>query len=160
VSAGEGLVLRDLAAGDAVPLACLHARCFERPWGASALARLLAVPAVGGQALFEAQSGVPAAFNLWSAAGGWAEILTFCVAPDRRRQGLGRALLRAGIERLAASGTFDLQLEAAAGNAAARALYEGAGFVHVGRRPGYYAGAVGAREDALIYALSLAGEQG
>jgi len=52
------------------------------------------------------------------------------------------------------AGARRLLLEVASGDAAARALYAGAGFVEVGRRTRYYPrGAVA--EDALVLALRL-----
>jgi ribosomal-protein-alanine N-acetyltransferase len=75
-----------------------------------------------------------------------AEILTFAVVPEARRQGAGRALLRAAAAESAARGAADLFLEVAESNTPARALYAAEGFAPVGRRPGYY----GPGHDALV----------
>ena len=76
-----------------------------------------------------------------------AEILNVAVRPDARGGGIGRALLDGvldGLKELQAAAVF---LEVRVSNAAARRLYEIAGFTEVGRRRGYYSAPV---EDALI----------
>ena len=64
----------------------------------------------------------------------WAYALSHCgslgmgVHPDYRRQGLGRRLLAACIEKAWAKGLMRIELEARADNHAAIALYERLGF--------------------------------
>ncbi len=58
-------------------------------------------------------------------------------------------LLAACLDEAAGRGAARMHLEVGARNAPAIALYEAAGFVTTGRRPGYYAGPRG-REDALV----------
>lgn len=67
-----------------------------------------------------------------------AQVTTIAVDPAAARRGLGRALLKALIERARASGCALLQLEVGARNAPALKLYESEGFRVVGRRPKYY----------------------
>jgi len=69
-----------------------------------------------------------------------AEILTFAVDPDFRRQGHGRKLLTAVFALLRDAGVESAFLEVRADNHAARALYGSAGFVEAGRRTGYHSG--------------------
>jgi ribosomal-protein-alanine N-acetyltransferase len=85
-----------------------------------------------------------------------AEILTLAVAPEARRRGRARALLKAAQAHAAAGGARRLVLEVAEDNAPARALYAAAGFGPVGRRRGYYDRAAGAAADALVLAKDLA----
>lgn len=119
---------------DPARLAALHAACFTShppPWPASGFAGLLADPAVF---LIEA----PQALLLGRAAAGEAELLTLATAPAARRHGYARRLLAefdAEARRRAALTAF---LEVAEDNAPARALYAGAGWAQVGRRPRYY----------------------
>lgn len=82
-----------------------------------------------------------------------AELLNIAVSPDARRQGIGRVLL-GGLRAALPPEVHCLHLEVRAGNAPAIALYEGEGFVPVGRRRGYYP-AVNGREDALLMRLEL-----
>jgi ribosomal-protein-alanine acetyltransferase len=62
------------------------------------------------------------------------EILNLAVAPEFRRQGVGRDLL-AGLMAEARGTIF---LEVRASNLAARNIYKSMGFQEVGNRPGYY----------------------
>ena len=78
---------------------------------------------------------------------GEAELVRLAVAPSARRQGLGRALLRASEAGLCAAGIDTLHLEVRVSNLAARALYEAEGWREVGLRRGYYRDS----EDAALY---------
>lgn len=85
-----------------------------------------------------------------------AEILNVGVDPRSRRQGIGRALVAAGLERVRALGAAQVYLEVRESNGAARELYRGFGFEEVARRPKYYRRPV---EDAiLLRAANPAGE--
>jgi [ribosomal protein S18]-alanine N-acetyltransferase len=78
---------------------------------------------------------VHAGFCSWrQSAPDEAEILNLAVDPDRRRRGIGSALLAAVLER--ARGT--VFLEVAEPNLPAIALYRKQGWVDVGLRSGYY----------------------
>jgi ribosomal-protein-alanine N-acetyltransferase len=76
-----------------------------------------------------------------------AEIANLAVRADRRRTGLGRALVDAAIGAAVAGGARSLYLEVRESNAAARALYRALGFEVIGKRPNYYRNPL---EDALI----------
>lgn len=75
------------------------------------------------------------------------------VHPDHRREGHGRALLDAALDRQA-PGTR-MTLAVAADNDPARSLYESAGFEPVGRRPGFYENVCGCTDDAVVYAYEV-----
>ncbi len=64
-----------------------------------------------------------------------AELHALAVAPEARRQGVGRALLRGVLLR---AGAGPCILEVAEDNHAARALYEECAFYPQGRRQDYY----------------------
>ncbi len=93
---------------------------------------------------------MPVGFALARDLGGECEILTLGVLPACRRRGVGRALLRAILNRARRQSIPSIVLEVAADNAAARRLYGAAGFVAVGRRPRYYR-----RDDETVDALLL-----
>lgn len=126
-------------------LARLHARCFTvpRPWSAAEFAAFLDDPTIR-------LLSRPGGFLLLRVAGGEAEILTLCVAPEARRQGLARALIEEAETACAASGCAEIFLEVAETNAPARALYEGCGFVPAGLRKDYYATPTGPKVSALV----------
>ena len=77
-----------------------------------------------------------------------AQIANIAVAPDVRRQGLGRLLLRGLVSEAAQAGAEVVFLEVREHNAGAIALYEQEGFVRVGMRKNYYENPV---ENGLIY---------
>jgi ribosomal-protein-alanine N-acetyltransferase len=139
--------------------AALHRQAFEplgeRPWTRRDMAELLASPGVAG--LFVVVDGREEGVGLWRMAADEAELLTIAVQADRRRQGLGRRLLDAVVERARHDGARSLFLEVGADNAPARSLYAQAGFLEVGRRPAYYQRAAGFA-DALVLRLTLIGD--
>jgi len=133
--------IRAAVAADAPLLAALHAPCFpEEPWPADALAGLLESPGVFGLigGADPTRPDPPRGFLLGRIAADEAEVLTLAVLPEARRAGLGGRLLAAAFAWSTACGVEAFFLEVAEDNPAALALYRGAGFRAVGRRPGYY----------------------
>lgn len=89
-------------------------------------------------------------------AAGWVvgeelQIFDVAVDPAFTRRGIGRALLSAALAEGARRGATSAHLEVAEGNAPAAALYTGAGFKVVARRPKFYGG----RTDALAMSRPL-----
>ena len=80
------------------------------------------------------------------------DVLTVGLAPQYRRQGLGRLLLEKMIEAFREKGGRKLFLEVREGNTPARNLYERCGFLEIHRRKGYYRDP---KEDAVIYQLEV-----
>jgi [ribosomal protein S18]-alanine N-acetyltransferase len=78
------------------------------------------------------------------------EIANLAVRTDRRRAGIGRALVDAAITAAIGGGARSLYLEVRESNAGARALYERRGFAAIGTRAKYYRNP---SEDALILRL-------
>jgi ribosomal-protein-alanine N-acetyltransferase len=132
-------------------LADLHARAMSvpPPWSQTDFLTLLAAPGVF-------LCGDPQGFALGRVAADEAELLTIAVAPEARRQGLGRARLSAFQAEAARRGAVTAYLEVAETNAAARALYDAAGWVEAGRRRGYYRAEAGPAIDALVMTRRLA----
>jgi [ribosomal protein S18]-alanine N-acetyltransferase len=69
------------------------------------------------------------------------------VAPEARRQGIGRTLIQAVFAWASDIGAHEIWLEVRASNTRALRLYECCGFVVTGHRPGYY---VDPSEDAVL----------
>jgi ribosomal protein S18 acetylase RimI-like enzyme len=69
------------------------------------------------------------------------------VAPQARRQGIGRTLLQTVFAWASDLGAHEVWLEVRASNTPALRLYEYCGFVVIGRRSGYY---VDPSEDAVL----------
>ena len=80
------------------------------------------------------------------------ELENIVVAPSARRNGLGNRLLNALLTRAKETNSDSIFLEVRESNAAARALYERAGFEQTGRRKAYY---TAPDEDAILYRLPL-----
>ena len=140
--------IREATPYDADALAAVHAACFERPWSAAEIDRMMLE---GFGLVSEGRD----AFLLGRVSAGEAEILTVAVDPACRRQGHGRRLVDAAIEVARDQGAEMIFLEVAADNAPAIGIYHAAGFQLVGKRPGYYHRAEGSRADALVMKLTL-----
>lgn len=91
-------------------------------------------------------------FSVVYLAGDEGDLANLATAESARRCGVGRRLLEHVLAVACGRGARVIFLEVRESNAAARALYESAGFVDVGRRAKYYARPV---EDALILRKEL-----
>lgn len=91
-------------------------------------------------------------------AGDQAHVHELAVAGGARRRGIATALLAHAIRAVRSAGASGAWLELREGNAAARALYERAGFRATGRRPHYYRESDGSSEDAIVMRLDFAGD--
>ncbi|MEO5666561.1 MAG: GNAT family N-acetyltransferase [Bdellovibrionota bacterium] len=94
-------------------------------------------------------AGVAEGFVLYRDVGGEVEIMNLAVR--RKGEGHGRALLEGFLATLfgpLSGSTHTVFLEVAAGNTAARALYEKLGFEKTGLRKSYYRNG----DDAVTYA--------
>jgi ribosomal-protein-alanine N-acetyltransferase len=143
--------LRPAGPADVRALAAVHATSFDAPWAADDFAALMAPS--GTLAVLVEDDG-PIGFVMIRVIAGDAEVLTLAVDPARRRSGVGRALMSAGLRAAAIQGADAMFLEVAVDNPAAVALYESLGFETAGRRPAYYRRAAG-MVDAVILRRSL-----
>jgi ribosomal-protein-alanine N-acetyltransferase len=117
-------------------LAIHHAISFPDAWSAESFAQMLAIAGTYGYIAIDGDGMV--GFVLARALAGEAEILTIAVDPVQRRKSIGYLLLREAMVEAKSRGATEMFLEVAQDNAAAIALYEGSGFLHIGRRIGYY----------------------
>jgi [ribosomal protein S18]-alanine N-acetyltransferase len=141
-------ITRFVGAADIPVLAALHGACFpEEPWSEKAVAEVLAMPGAFGLAMHEGESDPATGFLLALDLGAECELLALGVHPEARRRGHARRLLA---DLLAIGDARPLHLEVAEDNAAALALYRGAGFAVVGRRTGYYRRPSGAVAAVLL----------
>jgi len=149
-----GRVSRNYAVVPMAPRHVLSAAAIERdatpsPWSETQIAAELAKPS----ALFfvlEEEGAVLGFGGIWL-VGAEAQLAEMAVRRDRRRQGVGRALLDALLRRAKEDGARAMTLEVREGNAAARALYASAGFRETSRRPHFYEG----RETAVLMGKNL-----
>lgn len=133
-------------------LAALH-RSAPGPWTESAWRALL--HGQGALTLVAAADGASCAFVHCRRIGREAEVIMLVTEPDHRRRGAARMLVESACRRLSLDGASTVFLEVAEGNAPARTLYEGCGFVPVGVRRNYYRTPSG-REHALVMRRTLA----
>lgn len=96
--------------------------------------------------------GAPIGFAVGKVAGNSAELESVAVDLQARRRGAGRALCKAVIDWCKTAGAATVELEVRAASESAIGLYQGLGFVRVGRRPKYYSGPV---DDAVLMRLDL-----
>lgn len=131
----------------AAVLEAIHAASFApgARWSAASFATLLALPGHAG--LLDPAAG----FILGRVAADEAELLTLAVLPERRRDGIGRTLLRHWQSLARDQGAATLFLEVEAGNTSATTLYVAEGFHQTGRRRAYYPNGA----DALLFARAV-----
>jgi [ribosomal protein S18]-alanine N-acetyltransferase len=133
-------------------LAALERICFDRPWSPALLQEELDQPC---SRIWIALEGSRAtAYAIVRVLPGAGELLRIGVVPERRRHGLGGALLAAAASEVRRSGGDELQLEARADNREANALYRRHGFRESGRRGRYYEDG----GDAILWTLDLVAE--
>ena len=126
-------------------IAALEQLCFSHPWSVSAIEGELSNPlslwivAIDGDTV--------AGYVGSQSVMGEADMMNLAVTPDRRREGIGEALVNTLVEHLKRQDVYSLTLEVRASNAGAIGLYRKLGFTQTGRRPNYYSSP---REDALI----------
>ncbi len=113
--------------------------------GGGGLRRVLFVGEEGGELV---------GFAVGKVVAGEGELESAVVRAEGRRRGLGSTLCRAVMEWVRAEGAEGITLEVRVGSAGAVRLYEGLGFVAVGRRAGYYSEPM---EDALVMRCGLEG---
>lgn len=140
--------IRDADEGDLDAIAAIEAASFDRPWTREIFAQELA----RSIARLDVIGTPPVAFVCTWYVVDEAHLLRIAVASDQRRRGLARVLVQAVLARAAASGCTHVDLEVAADNAPALALYHALGFVEVGRRAGYY---TSPPADALLLRAAL-----
>jgi len=157
-SIGSLWQIEPMREADLEMVAALEQQCGLNPWGTANYRRDLKNPLIILLvALSEAQSGertdphaahisVERSTNLGSLAGflaGWVvadefQINNLAVDHAHRRQGIGAALLKAGLRAARERGAARAVLEVRAANLPALALYHRHGFVCVGKRKAYY----------------------
>jgi len=148
------LSIESAGAGAASLLAALHAECFDNPWSAADITRLMATP--GTIALLASQAGEPCAFLIARQAADEVEILTFGTRPYARLQGVARALFERLQSEIVQRGARLLFIEVGKDNEAALHLYRRLGFINAGVRRDYYEKTGGGREDAVLMRKDLA----
>ncbi len=129
-------------------LAQIEKQCFHAPWNEDMLWEELGK----GIFLVAEQDGETVGYVGCQTVLDEGYITNVAVSPESRRQGVGKALIAALIERAEVCGLAFVTLEVRVSNAAAIALYSGAGFERVGTRKNFYSAP---SEDALLMTICL-----
>lgn len=151
--------IRWLLPDDMPECAALEALCFSSFWTEEQFRDTWKEHWFASYGLFEA--GRLLAYISLSVLAGELEVLNMAVHPDARGRGLSRPLMAYALidtldgrhrtrRSLQPEGWENGVLEVRIGNAPARALYSGLGFIKAGMRKRYYSDG----EDALIMTLS------
>jgi len=146
--------VREAGAADLAGVLALERDVAEAPHWAEGVYREIVSGSGIPRCLFVAEAeGLLLGFAVGVVTGDSAELESVAVRGDARRRGVGRALCDAVAEWCRSQGATALELEVRAASAGAMALYEGLGFVSVGRRREYYREPV---DDAVLMRLKLA----
>lgn len=156
--------IRPVDRADLEPVARLERQCFHEPWPPEAFAQFVdaagflvaIVPEVGGlDRTTTPIDGKLAGYIVTTPAAershSTVHIRNLAVAPEYRRRGVARRLIRASIDRYPMEVFECARLEVRASNDAALSLYRNAGFRVRQRIPDYYADG----ETALVMVRSL-----
>jgi ribosomal-protein-alanine N-acetyltransferase len=139
------MIEADVAAVESLLAACPQAA----QWSPAVLLR--DSTAINCSLVADSQGSVSGFIALWIVAGE-GEILNLAVAPECRQRGVGRALLKAGLNCAQEAGARRIFLEVRRSNVGARALYTSSGFTQDGCRSNYYSDPI---EDALVLSKVL-----
>lgn len=145
---------RDMGADDLAAVASIEAASFDRPWTGEMFRDELAQEPRWGEVAVDPGARVVGFLIGRRYPDAW-HLMDLAVSPAHRRRGVGRSLLRRFL-RAADAARMPVILEVRERNVEAVALYEGEGFLAIGRRRGYYPDT---KEDALVMARD-AGDAG
>ena len=136
-------VIRPLRLTDLPQVISIERRAFTSPWSLSMFVLELSKPS--GIHLAAVRGGELVGYVICAKYAEAYHVMTLATAPEHRREGVGKALLQAVIERAGEDANYTLEVRVS--NAGAIALYESYGFRGVGTRPRYYADN---GEDAIV----------
>ncbi len=138
-------MIRRMEAGDLDQVSANEAACFSMPWSRQAFCDLLNKK----EAIYlvaEVDGRIVGHCGVIEIAGE-GEIMNVAIHPGYRNRKIGKAMLTRLLEEGERAGITAFTLEVRAGNLPAVHLYEQAGFLTEGVRPGFYEKP---KEDALI----------
>ena len=150
---GGTAVVEPATARDAARLAQLHGASFARGWCESEFEIMISERNTLVHRLRLGRKTI--GFAVSRIGADEAEILSVALDPAWRGRGLSQSLLLTHMGHLAGRGVRTIFLEVEENNRPARRLYEGSGFVVVGRRERYYKQANGEHLNALLMRRDL-----
>ena len=123
-------------AEDASTIAAIEQYGFDAPWTIDSIKTEIEKKHIFAYILFFRSQ--PAAFIIFSALAGEAELLKIAVIPDMRKRGLAGMLIDRMIEKCRGLDVSDIFLEVNEKNTKAISLYEKNGFDKISIRKNYY----------------------
>lgn len=147
---GSIFTLCHLVEADLTQMVAIEQRSHIHPWSVQNFSSSLS----GHCCVGLRDKDICIAYAILSFVVGEAELLLFVVDAPWQGRGIAKAFLQRVLESAQARAR-SVFLEVRESNAVAIGLYESLGFNQIGIRSGYYPGAGGRREDALVYALEL-----
>ena len=148
----DEVVLRPMRWWDVEVAHALETALFPDPWSVETFWSELAHVPETRHYLVAEQDGELMGYAGLVVVGRQADVQTLAVAPAGQGRGLGRRLLDALVAEARRRDAGEVLLEVRAENAAALALYTGAGFERIGVRRGYYRPG---GTDALVLRLRI-----
>lgn len=145
-AASAGFHVRAMREGDLQAVLDIERRAYGFPWSENIFRECLRASYYC--CVLEGHD-VIIGYSVMTTGAGEAHVLNLCVAPERRRQGLARALLSHLLEAAHAAGAQLMLLEVRPSNTPAIELYKQFGFSRIGHRKNYYPDRNG-REDAVV----------
>lgn len=139
----ENIVIRPLTYADLPRVMAIERRSFPTAWSLSMFVLELSKPS--GVCLAAIDGNELVGYLICARYAEAYHLMNVAVDPDRRRQGIGKALIDEMLERVGADASVTLEVRVS--NSGAIALYESYGFRSVGTRRRYYADT---GEDAII----------
>jgi len=149
---GIELRLAPLERGWLDQVTAIEQASFANPWSRGMFVDELMSPVAMDRVALAGDPAQVAGFIILWLVAGEAQVQNLAVAPEWRRQGVGRWLLLSALHQARAQGARQCILEVRAGNRAALVLYESLGFTRQGLRPRYY---WPENEDAVLMGRGL-----
>lgn len=141
-------MIRNMTAADIDAVFAISEEAFNDPWSRESLEKE-AVNPDAHYLVAEAGGKILGYVGYWQVLDE-GHIMNVAVKESARGMGLGTLLVDSMLRQGKPMGIMFWTLEVRASNVPAIRLYENAGFVSAGRRPGYYSNP---KEDAFIYWL-------
>lgn len=148
--------LRPMTASDLDVVVAIEAASYPDPWSANTFADCLEADAKGYRCCVLLADEQIIGHGVFTVVLDEAELLNFCLAPERRGQAMAAGYLDQLQHLMVSYGARRLFLEVRQSNTPARRLYRSAGLQEVGVRNDYYPAQQG-REDAILMVKDLSG---
>ena len=126
----------------------IHKQCFEEAWPADSFAKLLSQDVF--HCIVAEEENSIRGFLIYGLIKDEAEIITNCVLPEFRKQGIGKLMLQNLEDNVKQESVKKIYLEVAVNNFIAIALYQKMNFEKISQRKKYYLQKGGSFIDAFV----------